>query len=46
MLPQACLDELMRREQQSGVYRTRVAAAILCDELLDGDVRSFNSQRA
>lgn len=43
-LPRAVLDELLRREQQSGVYRTRIAAQILCDELLVAgpDVRSFN----
>jgi len=43
MLPKACLDELIRRETKSGQYRTRVAAQILCDELMGGDVRSFNS---
>ena len=43
MLPKAAFDELKRREQQSGQYYTRVAAQILCDELLGGDVRSFNS---
>jgi hypothetical protein len=37
MLPQAALDELKRREEQTGVYRTRLAAQILCNELI-GDV--------
>jgi hypothetical protein len=35
-VPRAVLDELVRREQQSGVYRSRVAAQILMDELIGG----------
>lgn len=31
MLPLAVLDELVRVENESGVYRTRVAANILCE---------------
>jgi hypothetical protein len=33
MLPAAALAELVRREEQSGVYRTRVAARLLCRAL-------------
>jgi hypothetical protein len=33
MLPQAALDELKRREAESGVYRTRVAAELLIKAL-------------
>jgi hypothetical protein len=45
MLPQRCLDELIKRENESGVYRTRLAAEILCRELIgDNDVRSFTSR--
>jgi hypothetical protein len=40
MLPKAALDELLRREAETGIYRTRVAAEILCRELI-GDVHSF-----
>jgi hypothetical protein len=35
MLPAAALDELKRREEQTGVYRTRICAAILCRELIE-----------
>ena len=35
-LPQAALDELLRRENESGSYRSRIAAKILCDELIGG----------
>jgi hypothetical protein len=41
MLPAAALNELIRREEQTGIYRTRVAAAILCRELI-GETHSFN----
>jgi hypothetical protein len=41
VLPRSVLDELVRREQQSGIYRTRIAAQILCDELIGGGVHSF-----
>jgi len=41
MLPEACLAELIRREQKTGQYRTRVAADILCRELIGGTVH-FN----
>jgi hypothetical protein len=34
MLPVAALDELKRREEKTGVYRTRIAAQILCAELI------------
>ena len=47
IVPRAVLDELLRREEQSGIYRTRVAAEILCRELLgSSDVRSFNRPTA
>jgi len=47
ILPRAALDELLRREAESGQYRTRVAAEILCRELCGGsDVRSFNRPTA
>jgi hypothetical protein len=36
MLPAAALEELKRREQQTGVYRTRLCAQILCNELICG----------
>jgi hypothetical protein len=36
MVPQAALDELKRREQAGHGYRTRIAATILCDELIGG----------
>jgi hypothetical protein len=42
ILPQAALDALVKREAESGVYRTRIAAAILCEELLGSSVHSFN----
>jgi hypothetical protein len=31
MLPRVVLDELIRRENESGLYRTRVAANVLCN---------------
>lgn len=40
------LAELKRREQQTGVYRTRIAATLLTDALIGGEVHSFNSPRA
>ena len=33
-VPRAIYDELARRERESGIYRTRIAATILCDELI------------
>jgi hypothetical protein len=44
MLPQKALDELVRREQASGLYRTRIAAQILIDELCC-NVHSFTQSR-
>jgi hypothetical protein len=46
MLPRAVLDELIRREQQTGVYRTRIAAEILCSwaKANSGARHSFNAQ--
>jgi len=41
MLPKAALDELKRREEKTGVYRTRIAANLLCRELLGGETHSF-----
>jgi hypothetical protein len=31
MLPQQVLNELVREENSSGIYRTRVAANVLCE---------------
>jgi hypothetical protein len=31
MLPQQVLDELIRIENETGIYRTRVAANVLCE---------------
>jgi hypothetical protein len=31
MLPQQVLDELVRVENETDVYRTRIAAQVLCD---------------
>ena len=36
MLKQEALNELKRREEKSGVYRTRIAASILERELIGG----------
>lgn len=40
ILPQAALDELKRRKTATGIYRTRIAVNILCDELIGGVVAS------
>jgi hypothetical protein len=42
MLPQQVLDELVRIENETGIYRTRVAANVLCEWLKT--TRSLNSQ--
>jgi hypothetical protein len=34
VVPQAVLDESKRREELTGVYRTPIAANILCAELI------------
>jgi hypothetical protein len=34
MLPNAALEKLKRREEKTGVYRTRIAVQILCAELI------------
>lgn len=39
MLPQQVLDELIRRENISGIYRTRIAAQILIDQLIVNNER-------
>jgi hypothetical protein len=44
MLPKAALDELVKREAASGQYRTRIAASILCEQLIGGDVHSYYPQ--
>jgi hypothetical protein len=31
MLPRKVLDELMRHENETGLYRTRIAANVLCN---------------
>jgi hypothetical protein len=36
VVPKAALDELKRRETATGIYRTRIAANILCGELIGG----------
>ena len=46
VLPAAVLDELKKREEKTGIYRTRLCAAILERELLGGSVRSFNRPSA
>jgi hypothetical protein len=33
MMPKAALDELLRLESSTGIYRTRLAAALLCERL-------------
>ena len=44
IVPQSVLDELKRREAATGIYRTRVAAALLI-EALTGDLPAgFNRQ--
>ena len=45
MLPQACLDELIRREESNGLYRTGVAALILIKELTGQIPQHGNAQR-
>ena len=42
VLPKAALDELVKRENQSGKYRTAIAREILCDQLLGSQVHSFS----
>ena len=37
-IPRSVYDELLRREHATGVYHTRVAAQILCEELIGGMV--------
>jgi hypothetical protein len=44
MLQQAALDELKRREEKTDVHRTRICAAILCEELI-GNTSSTGSPR-
>ena len=44
ILPEAVKVELIRRERETGIYRTRVAAAVLI-EALTGDLPArFNTQ--
>ena len=44
MLSEKCLQEVLRREQQSGQYRTRICAAILERELVGNSTNhSFDS---
>jgi hypothetical protein len=43
MLSEKCLQEVLRREQQSGQYRTRICAAILERELVGDTTQRFNS---
>ena len=35
-VPRRAYEELCAREHDTGVYRTRIAATILCDELIGG----------
>jgi hypothetical protein len=42
-VPRAVLDELLRREQATGQYRSRICADILCDELIGGITRQVGS---
>ena len=48
MLPRPVYEELTRREAESGVYRTRIAAAILCEHLIgavvDRELRAVGQQ--
>jgi hypothetical protein len=37
-IPRPVYDELTRRESSTGVYRSRIAATILCEELIGGMV--------
>ena len=37
-IPRPIYNELARREAVSGIYRTRIAATILCEELIGGIV--------
>lgn len=47
VVPQSVVNELLRREQRTGLYRTRIAANILSAELigrvigLDGSLRQI-----
>ena len=43
MVPKAVMDELKRRENADQGYRTRIAANILCQELIGGVVTHHNS---
>ena len=45
MVPRAVLDELKKREAAGQGYRTRVAAKILCEELLGSTVHTYYKQR-
>jgi hypothetical protein len=42
VIPQAVMDELIRREKLGLGYRTRIAAQVLCRGLRIGGIKSFN----
>jgi hypothetical protein len=44
MLPRAVLDALIERENESGVYRTRIAANVLCEWAKSSATARINSQ--